>query len=131
MAGGRPPRRRSAAARPTRRCDAATRSSATRCGTASRRCGRAPSPATSTARCARALLRAGLRCPSATGHAIGRSPQEAPTLRPGGSARLTPGMALVLEPAALAAGVGVRLAQTVVVTAGGAQPLTAFPPDLP
>lgn len=76
------------------------------------------------------LLRAGLRCPSATGHAIGRSPQEAPMLRPGGSTRLTPGMALVLEPAALAAGAGVRLAQTVVVTAGGAQPLTAFPPDL-
>ncbi len=76
------------------------------------------------------LARAGLRCPSATGHAIGRSPHEAPTLRPGGTTRLAPGMALVLEPAALAVGAGVRLAQTVVVTAGGAQPLTAFPTDL-
>jgi Xaa-Pro aminopeptidase len=76
------------------------------------------------------LARAGLRCPSASGHAVGRSPHEAPTLRPGGTTRLTPGMALVLEPAAIGAGGGVRLAQTVVVTAGGAHPLTAFPPEL-
>ncbi len=51
---------------------------------------RLPRPATSTARCA-PLARAGLRRPSATGHAIGRSSHEVPTLRPGGTTRLAPG----------------------------------------
>lgn len=76
------------------------------------------------------IVGAGLRCPHRTGYAIGRSPQEAPLLLPGGTTRLGAGATLVLAPAGYAGEAGVRLAQTVVVATGGARPLTASPRDL-
>jgi Xaa-Pro aminopeptidase len=65
-----------------------------------------------------------------TGHGVGLDIHEAPGVAPGGTAILTPGMVVTVEPGVYLAGLGgVRVEDTVVVTEQGCRPLTRFPKE--
>ena len=66
-----------------------------------------------------------------TGHGVGLEIHEAPLLNRRGRERLTPGMVVTVEPGIYLEGrFGVRIEDTVVVTAGGCERLTLFPKEL-
>jgi Xaa-Pro aminopeptidase/Xaa-Pro dipeptidase len=66
-----------------------------------------------------------------TGHGVGLDIHEAPGVGPGSTAILAPGVVVTVEPGVYLAGVGgVRVEDTVVVTADGCRPLTKFPKDI-
>jgi Xaa-Pro aminopeptidase len=66
-----------------------------------------------------------------TGHGVGLDIHEAPTVGPGATAILTPGVVVTVEPGVYLSGVGgVRIEDTVVVTDGACLPLTCFPKDV-
>jgi Xaa-Pro aminopeptidase len=65
-----------------------------------------------------------------TGHGVGLHIHEAPSVGPGTTAILAPGVVVTVEPGVYLAGVGgVRVEDTVVVTEDGCLPLTRFPKD--
>lgn len=65
-----------------------------------------------------------------TGHGVGLHIHEAPSVGPGTTAILAPGVVVTVEPGVYLAGVGgVRVEDTVVVTDDGCRPLTCFPKD--
>lgn len=65
-----------------------------------------------------------------TGHGVGLHIHEAPSVGPGTTAILAPGVVVTVEPGIYLAGVGgVRVEDTVVVTDEGCRPLTRFPKD--
>ena len=65
-----------------------------------------------------------------TGHGVGLHIHEAPSVGPGTTAILAPGVVVTVEPGIYLAGVGgVRVEDTVVVTDDGCRPLTRFPKD--
>lgn len=62
-----------------------------------------------------------------TGHGVGLDIHEAPNVSPLGTAILAPGMVVTVEPGVYLPGVGgVRIEDTLVVTADGSRPLTSF-----
>jgi Xaa-Pro aminopeptidase len=62
------------------------------------------------------------------GHGIGLDTHEAPYLMPGGTTVLEPGMAFTIEPGAYLAGrFGIRIEDTVILGALGAEPVTVTP----
>jgi Xaa-Pro aminopeptidase len=66
-----------------------------------------------------------------TGHGVGLDIHEAPAVGPGSTAILAAGVVVTVEPGVYLPGVGgVRVEDTVVVTAEGARSLTAFPKDV-
>lgn len=66
-----------------------------------------------------------------TGHGVGLDIHEAPWVAARGEAILEPGVVVTVEPGVYVAGVGgVRIEDTLVVTADGAEPLTRFPKDV-
>ncbi len=66
-----------------------------------------------------------------TGHGVGLDIHEAPSVGPGATAILTPGVVATVEPGVYLAGVGgVRIEDTLVVVEDGCRPLTMFPKDV-
>lgn len=66
-----------------------------------------------------------------TGHGVGLDIHEAPTVSPLGTAILSPGVVVTVEPGVYLPGVGgVRIEDTLVVTEGGSRPLTTFTKDV-
>jgi len=66
-----------------------------------------------------------------TGHGVGLDVHEPPYIVEGNSTRLEPGMAFSIEPGAYFPGsFGVRLEDVVIVTEGGAKPMTEAPREL-
>lgn len=66
-----------------------------------------------------------------TGHGVGLDIHEAPTVSPLGTAILAPGFIVTVEPGVYLPGVGgVRIEDTLVVTADGSRPLTTFTKDV-
>jgi Xaa-Pro aminopeptidase len=66
-----------------------------------------------------------------TGHGVGLDIHEAPTVSPLGTAILAPGFIVTVEPGVYLPGVGgVRIEDTLVVTAEGSRPLTTFTKDV-
>ena len=88
---------------------------------------------TSTRRVATSIAEAGWAdaFEHGTGHGVGLDIHEAPAVGPGSTAILAPGVVVTVEPGVYLAGVGgVRVEDTVVVTADGCRPLTRFPKDI-
>jgi Xaa-Pro aminopeptidase len=66
-----------------------------------------------------------------TGHGVGLDIHEAPTVSPLGTAILSPGVVVTVEPGVYLPGVGgVRIEDTLVVTEDGSRPLTTFTKDV-
>jgi Xaa-Pro aminopeptidase len=66
-----------------------------------------------------------------TGHGVGLDIHEAPAVGPGSTAILAPDVVVTVEPGVYLAGIGgVRVEDTVVVTADGCHTLTRFPKDI-
>ena len=66
-----------------------------------------------------------------TGHGVGLDIHEAPAVGPGSTAILGPDVVVTVEPGVYLAGIGgVRVEDTVVVTADGCHTLTRFPKDI-
>jgi Xaa-Pro aminopeptidase len=66
-----------------------------------------------------------------TGHGVGLDIHEAPTVSPLGTAILAPGVIVTVEPGVYLPGIGgVRIEDTLVVTADGCRPLTKFTKDV-
>jgi Xaa-Pro aminopeptidase len=66
-----------------------------------------------------------------TGHGVGLDIHEAPSVGPGSTAILGPDVVVTVEPGVYLAGIGgVRVEDTVVVTADGCHTLTRFPKDI-
>jgi Xaa-Pro aminopeptidase len=66
-----------------------------------------------------------------TGHGVGLDIHEAPTVSPLGTASLSPGVVVTVEPGVYLAGIGgVRIEDTLVVTEDGNRPLTTFTKDV-
>jgi len=66
-----------------------------------------------------------------TGHGVGLDIHEAPSVAPGSTAILAPGVVVTVEPGVYLAGVGgVRVEDTIVVTHDAARVLTLFPKDI-
>ena len=73
----------------------------------------------------------GERFEHSTGHGVGLDIHEAPWVAARGEAILEPGVVVTVEPGVYVAGVGgVRIEDTLVVTADGAEPLTRFTKDV-
>ncbi|HMD45032.1 MAG TPA: Xaa-Pro peptidase family protein [Acidimicrobiales bacterium] len=73
----------------------------------------------------------GERFEHGTGHGVGLDIHEAPTVSPLGTAILTPGVVVTVEPGVYLPGVGgVRIEDTLVVTVDGSFPLTTFTKDV-
>ncbi len=67
-----------------------------------------------------------------TGHGVGLDIHEAPTVSQLGTAILSPGVVVTVEPGVYLPGVGgVRIEDTLVVTDGGSRALTTFTKDVP
>ncbi len=71
-----------------------------------------------------AAIRPLLDYPHHTGHGLGALMHEEPRIVPGSEAVLEEGMVVALEPGTYRSGVGVRLEQVVLVTAGGCEVLS-------
>ncbi len=66
-----------------------------------------------------------------TGHGVGLDIHEAPSVGPGSTANLSPGVVVTVEPGVYLAGLGgVRIEDTLVVTADGSRNLTEFPKEV-
>ncbi|MDA8147725.1 MAG: Xaa-Pro peptidase family protein [Actinomycetota bacterium] len=66
-----------------------------------------------------------------TGHGVGLDIHEAPSVGPGSTANLSPGVVVTVEPGVYLAGLGgVRIEDTLVVTADGSRTLTEFPKEV-
>jgi Xaa-Pro aminopeptidase len=66
-----------------------------------------------------------------TGHGVGLDIHEAPTVSPLGTAILSPGVVVTVEPGVYLPGIGgVRIEDTLVVTEDGSRPLTTFTKDV-
>ncbi len=66
-----------------------------------------------------------------TGHGVGLDIHEAPTVSPLGTAILSPGMVVTVEPGVYLPGTGgVRIEDTLVVAGDGSRALTSFPKDV-
>jgi Xaa-Pro aminopeptidase len=73
----------------------------------------------------------GERFEHSTGHGVGLDIHEAPWVAARGEAILEPGVIVTVEPGVYVAGIGgVRIEDTLVVTADGAEPLTRFTKDV-
>jgi len=66
-----------------------------------------------------------------TGHGVGLDIHEAPSVGPGSTANLSPGVVVTVEPGVYLAGLGgVRVEDTLVVTEDGSRTLTEFPKEV-